>query len=111
LPDGEIQIPDKELGLVTSLVTDFFENNRSVALSFVFDSITELIRGERWEQVYGGIKQLIELLSPSTVTSIFLVNTETTEARFLGALRGLFSVQMRLDDSEGRPLKVVKAEF
>jgi len=110
-PDGEIQIPDKELGLVTSLVTDFFENNMSVALSFVFDSITELIRGERWEQVYSGIKQLIELLNPSTVTAIFLVNTETTEPRFLGALRGLFSVQMRLDDTEGQALRVTKAEF
>ncbi len=111
LPDGEIQIPDKELGLVTLLVTDLFENNKSVALSFVFDSITELIRGERWEQVYSGIKQLIELLSPSTVTAIFLVNKETTEERFLGALRGLFSVQMRLDDTEGQALRVVKAEF
>ena len=110
-PDGEIQIPDKELGLVTSLVTDLFENNKSVALSFVFDSITELIRGERWEQVYSGIKQLIELLSPSTVTAIFLVSKETTEERFLGALRGLFSVQMRLDDTEGQALRVVKAEF
>jgi len=110
-PDGEIQIPDKELGLVTSLMTDLFENNRSVALSFVFDSITELIRGERWEQVYSGIKQLIELLSPSTVTAIFLVNKETTEERFLGALRGLFSVQMSLDDTEGQALRVVKAEF
>ncbi len=110
-PDGEIQIPDKELGLVTSLVTDLFENNRAVALSIVFDSITELIRGERWEQVYSGIKQLIELLSPSTITAIFLVSKETTEERFLGALRGLFSVQMRLDDTEGQALKVVKAEF
>jgi len=110
-PDGEIQIPDKELGLVTSLVTDLFENNKSVALSFVFDSITELIRGERWEQVYSGIKQLIELLSPSTVTAIFLVNKETTEPRFMGALRGLFSVQMRLDETEGQALRVAKAEF
>jgi len=111
MPDGEIQIPDKELGLVTSLVTDLFENNTSVALSFVFDSIAELIRGERWEQVYSGVKQLIELLSPSTVTAIFLVNKETTEGRFLGALRGLFSVQMRLDDAEGQGLRVVKSEF
>ena len=111
LPDGEIQIPDKELGLVTSLVTDLFENNKSVALSFVFDSITELIRGERWEQIYSGIKQLIELLNPSTVTAIFLVSKETTEERFLGALRGLFSVQMRLDDTENQGLRVVKAEF
>jgi hypothetical protein len=110
-PDGEIQIPDKELGLVTSLLTDMFENNKSVALSFVFDSITELIRGERWEQVYSGIKQLIELLSPSTVTAIFLVNQETTEGRFLGALRGLFSVQMRLDETESQGLRVIKAEF
>jgi hypothetical protein len=109
--DGEIQIPDKELGLVTSLITDLFENNKSVALSIVFDSIAELIRGERWEQVYSGIKQLIELLSPSTVTAIFLVNKETTEVRFLGALRGLFSVQMRLDETEDQGLRVVKAEF
>ena len=111
LPDGEIQIPDKELGLVTSLVTEFYENNKSVALSFVFDSITELIRGERWEQVYSGIKQLIELLSPSTITAIFLVNTETTEPRFLGALRGMFSVQMKLGEVGSQPLRVAKAEF
>jgi hypothetical protein len=109
--DGEIQIPDKELGLVTSLITDLFENNTSVALSIVFDSIAELIRGERWEQVYSGIKQLIELLSPSTVTAIFLINKETTDARFLGALRGLFSVQMCLDETEGQGLRVVKSEF
>src|SRR5712664_1996167 len=111
LPGGEIQIPDKELGLVTSLVTEFYENNKSVALSFVFDSISELIRGERWEQVYSGIKQLIELLSPSTITVIFLVNTETTEPRFLGALRGLFSVQMKLGEVGSQPLRVAKAEF
>jgi len=111
LPGGEIQIPDKELGLVTSLVTEFYENNKSVALSFVFDSISELIRGERWEQVYSGIKQLIELLSPSTITAIFLVNTETTEPRFLGALRGLFSVQMKLGEVGNQALRVAKAEF
>jgi hypothetical protein len=111
LPDGEIQIPDKELGLVTSLLTEFYENNKSVALSFVFDSITELIRGERWEQVYSGIKQLIELLNPSTITAIFLVNTETTEPRFLGALRGLFSVQMKLGEVGSQALRVAKAEF
>jgi hypothetical protein len=111
LPDGEIQIPDKELGLVTSLLTEFYENNKSVALSFVFDSITELIRGERWEQVYSGIKQLIELLNPSTITAIFLVNTETTEPRFLGALRGLFSVQMKLGEVGNQALRVAKAEF
>ncbi len=111
LPDGEIQIPDKELGLVTSLLTEFYENNKSVALSFVFDSITELIRGERWEQVYAGIKQLIELLNPSTITAIFLVNTEPTEPRFLGALRGLFSVQMKLGEVGSQALRVAKAEF
>ncbi len=110
LPGGEIQIPDKELGLVTSLVTEFYENNKSVALSLVFDSISELIRGERWEQVYSGIKQLIELLSPSTITAIFLVNTETTEPRFLGALRGMFSVQMKLGEVGSQALRVAKAE-
>ena len=109
LPDGEIQIPDKELGLVTSLITEFYENNKSVALSLVFDSIGELIRGERWEQVYSGVKQLIELVAPSTITAIFLMNKDTTDQRFLGALRGLFSVQMKIDESN-QNLRVVKSE-
>lgn len=109
LPDGEIQIPDKELGLVTSLVIEFYENNKSVALSLVFDSIGELIRGERWEQVYSGIKQLVELVTTSTITTIFLINKETTDPRFLGALRGLFSVQMKIDESS-QTLRVVKTE-
>ena len=109
LPDGEIHIPDKELGLVTSLVTEFYENNRSVAQSLVFDSISELIRGERWEQIYSGVKQLVELVTLSTITAIFLVNKETTDPRFLGALRGLFSVQMKTDESN-QPLRLVKAE-
>lgn len=109
LPDGEIQIPDKELGLVTSLVAEFYENNKSVALSIVFDSIGELIRGERWEQVYSGVKQLVELVTPSTITAIFLFNKETTDPRFLGALRGLFSFQMRMEEN-GQSLRVVKSE-
>jgi hypothetical protein len=109
MPDGEIQIPDKELGLVTSLLTEFYENNRSVALSLVFDSIGELIRGERWEQVYSGIKQLIELTTPSSITAMFLINTDTTEPRFLGALRGLFSVQMKLGEGT-QSLRVTKSD-
>ncbi len=107
LPDGEIQIPDKELGLVTSLVTDFFENNKAVALCLVFDSLGELIRGERWEQVYSGIKQLIELTTMPTITAVFLVNSATTDQRYLGALRGLFSVQMRLDEGS-QSLRITK---
>jgi len=109
LPDGEIQIPDKELGLVTSLVTEFYENNRSLAFCLVFDSIGDLIRGERWEQVYSGVKQLIELVAQPTVTAMFLVNTETVEPRFLGAMRGLFSVQMSLGET-AQSLRVAKTE-
>src|SRR5437879_8339472 len=34
LPDGEIQIPDKELGLTTSLITASYATKKSVVLSF-----------------------------------------------------------------------------
>ena len=105
LPDGEMQIPDKELGLVASIVSDFIDNSKDSGASFVFDSITELIRGERWEQVYSGIKQLIELLSVPTATTLFLANESTMEPRFLGALRGAFAMQMKLD---GAGLKATK---
>lgn len=100
LPDGEMQIPDKELGLVAAVLSDFIDNSKNSGASFVFDSITELIRGERWEQVYSGIKQLIDLLSVPNATALFLANVNTMEPRFLGALHGAFALQLRLN-SEG----------
>ena len=97
LPDGEMQIPDRELGLVASIASDLMENSKNMAVSFAFDSIMDLVRGERWEQIYSGVKQLVELLSVPSVTSLFLANSDSFEPRFLGALRGLFAVQMRMD--------------
>ena len=105
LPDGEMQIPDKELGLVAALLSDFIDNSKNSGASFVFDSITELIRGERWEQVYSGIKQLIDLLSVPNATAVFLVNVNAMEPKFLGALHGAFAIQLRLS---GEGLKAVK---
>ncbi len=97
LPDGEVEIPDRELGLVTSIASDFLENNKAMMLSFVFDSLTELIGGERWEQVYSGVKQLVELLSVPNATALFLMNRDVAEPRFLGALKSSFPVQLNLD--------------
>jgi hypothetical protein len=106
LPDGEMQIPDKELGLVAAILSDFIDNSKNSGASFVFDSITELIRGERWEQVYSGIKQLIDLLSVPNATALFMANVNTMEPRFLGALHGAFALQLRLDDNGLQAVKV-----
>jgi hypothetical protein len=97
LPDGEVEIPDRELGLVTSIASDFLENNKMMMLSFVFDSLSELIGGERWEQVYSGVKQLVEMLSVPNATTLFLVNRDVTEPPFRGALKASFPVQLKLD--------------
>jgi hypothetical protein len=105
-PDGEMQIPDKELGLVASIVSDFLDNSKNSGASFVFDSISELIRGERWEQVYAGIRQLIDLLTVPNATALFLANVNTMEPRFIGALRGAFAVQLRMDNYGLRAVKV-----
>jgi len=99
LPDGEVQIPDRELGLVTSIASDLLENNRTSTLRFVFDSIEELIRGDRWEQQYSGVKQLVELLNVPHATALFLINNGTAEPKFLSSLKGIFPVQMRLDST------------
>jgi hypothetical protein len=106
LPDGEMQIPDRELGLVAAVLSDFIDNSKNSGASFVFDSITELIRGERWEQVYSGIKQLIDLLSVPNATALFLANVNTMEPRFLGALHGAFALQLRLDHEGLMAVKV-----
>jgi len=105
-PEGEMQIPDKELGLVAAIVSDFLDNSKNSGASFVFDSISDLIRGERWEQVYAGIRQLIDLLTVPNATALFLANVSTMEPRFIGALRGAFAVQLRMDDNGLRAVKV-----
>ncbi len=106
LPDGEVQIPDKELGMVTSIASDFVENNKNMAVSFVFDSLSDLIRADRWEHTYSGVKQLVELLSVPNATALFLANRDKSDPRFLGALRSLFSVQMKLNGAELRLAKL-----
>jgi hypothetical protein len=106
LPDGEMQIPDKELGLVAAVLSDFLDNSKNSGASFVFDSITELIRGERWEQVYSGIKQLIDLLSVPNATALFLANVNTMEPRFLGALHGAFALQLSLNNDGFKAIKI-----
>ncbi len=105
LPDGEVQIPDRELGLVTSIASGLLEDSNSTAVRFVFDSVTELIRGDRWEQLYSGVKQLFELLSLPQATAIFLANKDTLDPKLIGALRAVFSVQMKLD---GMGLQIMK---
>jgi hypothetical protein len=105
-PEGEMQIPDKELGLVAAIVSDFLDNSKNSGASFVFDSISDLIRGERWEQVYAGIRQLIDLLTVPNATALFLANVSTMEPRFIGALRGAFAVQLVMDDNGVRTVKV-----
>jgi hypothetical protein len=106
LPDGEMQIPDKELGLVAAIASDFIDNSKNSGVSFVFDSISDLIRGERWEQIYSGIRQLIDLLTVPNATALFLANTNTMDPRFLGALRGSFALQLRLDADGFRAVKI-----
>ncbi len=106
LPDGEMQIPDKELGLVAAIVSDYLDNSKNSGASFVFDSITDLIRGERWEQIYAGIRQLIDLLTAPSATALFLANVNTMDQRFIGALRGSFAVQIRMDSDGLRAIKV-----
>lgn len=108
LPDGEMQIPDRELGLVASIASDLMENTKNMAVSFAFDSLTDLVRGERWEQIYSGVKQLVELLSVPSVTSLFLANSDSFEPRFLGALRGLFAVQMKMGPTGLQLVKMTK---
>lgn len=104
--DGEVEIPDRELGLVASITSELLENNKSTNVSIVFDSLAELITGRHWEQTYSGIKQLFELVSVPNSTVIFLGNRDTMDPRLLGAIRSFFSVQLKLDTTGLHPVKL-----
>src|SRR2546427_12842225 len=87
LSDGEVEIPDRELGLVASIASELLENNKTTNVSIVFDSLAELIMGQHWEQTYSGIKQLFELASDPNSTAIFLGNSETMHRSLIDAIR------------------------
>jgi hypothetical protein len=106
LPDGEVEIPDRELGLVASITSELLENNKTTNVSIVFDSLAELITGRHWEQTYSGIKQLFELVSVPNSTVIFLGNRDTMDPKLLGAIRSFFTVQLRLDTTGMHPVKL-----
>lgn len=106
LPDGEVEIPDRELGLVASIASELLENNKTTNVSIVFDSLADLITGQHWEQTYSGIKQLFELVSVPNSTVIFLGNRDTMDPKLLGAIRSFFTVQLRLDTTGLHPVKL-----
>ena len=106
LPDGEVQIPDRELGLVTSIVADLLETAKGLPACFVFDSIMDMVHGDHWEQVYSGLKQIIELVSLPNVTTLVLANQDTLDPQFLGALKGLFQVLLSQDQTGLRVHKI-----
>src|SRR5262249_18960030 len=93
--EGEIQIPDRELGLVTSIASDLIETAKGLPSVFIFDSIMDMVHGDHWEQVYSGLKQIIELVSVPKVTTMVLANQDTLDPQFLGALKGLFQVLLK----------------
>ena len=95
--DGEIEIPDRELGLVTSIASDLIDTASGLPSCFIFDSIMDMVHGDHWEQVYSGLKQIIELLSVPKVTTMVLANQDILDPQFLGALKGLFHVLLKLD--------------
>ncbi|HZD12161.1 MAG TPA: hypothetical protein VE177_01405, partial [Candidatus Binatus sp.] len=97
-PNGEVEIPDRELGLVAAITSELLENE-TMNCSIVYDSIQELMISEHWEQTYSGIKQLFELVSVPNSTVIMLCNRETMDPRLLNAIRSFFSVQLRLDST------------
>ncbi len=105
LPDGEVQIPDRELGLVTSIVSDLLDTAKGLPACIVLDSIMDMVQGDHWEQVYSGIKQIVELVSRPNVTTLVLANQDTLDPQFLGALKGLFQVLLKLDRLGLRVLK------
>jgi aryl carrier-like protein len=106
LSDGEVEIPDRELGLVASIASELLESNKTTNVSIVFDSLAELITGQHWEQTYSGIKQLFELVSVPNSTVIFLGNLDTMDPKLLGAIRSFFSVQLRLGNTGLHPVKL-----
>ena len=57
----------------------------------------DMVHGDHWEQVYSGLKQIIELVSVPKVTTMVLANQDTLDPQFLGALKGLFQVLLKLD--------------
>ena len=56
-----------------------------------------MVHGNHWEQVYSGIKQILELVSLPNVTTLVLANSDTLDANFLGALKGLFPLLLKMD--------------
>ena len=99
LPDGEIQIPDEDLGIVTSILSDLIETAEGTPACFVLDNLTELVGGNGWELVFSGIKQIVELVSLPNVTTIVLANRDILEHDLLAALPSIFQIHLRLDNT------------
>jgi CheY-like chemotaxis protein len=96
--NGNVNFLNLDAGIILSRVLNDYPNGD---LSIVFDSLTDL--SFMMEQAGGTshfvrfIENVLEVLSDSRVTALFLLNSAALDARSVARIRGLFNNQFTYD--------------
>jgi len=103
--ENEILLPAKNTALILDSLSKVLEQYTHTNIVLVFDKLSELINLVGFDKAYKFLLYVLEMLTQTKATALFLLNKSAHQAEVVSLIRGLFRNQL-IYDKDG--LKIVK---
>jgi len=103
--ESEVILPAKNTALILEALSKVLEEHAHTNIVLVFDKLSELINLVGFDRAYKFLLYMLDMLSQTKATAIFLLNKSAHEPQVISRIRGLFHNLLTYDKDE---LKVVK---
>jgi len=92
--ESEILLPTSDTSLMLNVFDKMLKTQSAGVINIVFDNLSDLVLSIGFEKTYSFMRYVAEMLAPSRITALFLVNEIAHEAKVVSSLRSLFSNQI-----------------
>lgn len=108
ISENEILLPANNTALILDSLSKVLETYAEGNVFLVFDNLSELVGSIGLEKTYSFLRYVLDMLSSSRATALFLLNTSAHEPQVASCLRELFRNQLMYRENQ---LKVVKGSL
>jgi hypothetical protein len=95
----EVLIPQDNEAVLLSIIDRTLTANPESRMSFVFDSVSDLLLSSGLERTYKFLKQVLEMTSDPRITGLFLAVGHAHDERAMNFVKSLFATHLAFDDS------------
>ena len=102
---NEFFVPQAESSIILDLLDKTISASKKAPLTLIFDSISDMVQYLGADATYKFLKQVLQMVAPPNLTSIYLLLSGAQDDRTLTLVKGLFRVHAVLDQQGIRTVK------